>query len=223
MGSLVLMIFAVAGTLCGFFCLPLAERVVVFKCKKKGREVPQYYWGTEEKTICMLMGAVLFVAVAYCYPRLQAVFLCVFSIIAIIGTLIDHRIRIIPNELVISVFILGIFFNLTEGGVNHICLSVLSSVITFSLFLLTAKITYHFVKSIGVGAGDVKLASAASFVLGIERLSWFFLGIVIALTTYLLIGLWLGKIKVGSTFPMGGQIMAGFIAAFLLPVLLPLI
>lgn len=213
-------IFAAAGASCGFFCISLAERIVVYKCKKKGREVPLYYWGNEERYICILLAAVLFMMAEYYYPLVQAVLLCLFTIISIIGTLIDYRIRIIPNELVLSIFVLGVFFNLLEGGLKHICLSVAASVITFILFFLAGKITYYFIKNFGVGAGDVKFASVAAFAIGIERLNLFYSGIVIALSVYLMAGFYFKRLKIGCTFPMGGQLMAGFIAAFLLPVIL---
>lgn len=215
-----IVIYALAGAAFGWISLPLAERVITYKYRKKNKEVPVYVWNTEAKCICILASVLLSVATAYCFPVVQSLLLYGFVFIAIIGTLVDYRIRIIPNELVLLVFILGLFFNLTEGGAGKLFPSIVSCLCTFALFLLTARITYCFVKSIGVGAGDVKLASASAFAVGVDRLSWFYLGIAVSLLIYILVGLYLKKMKVGSTFPMGGQIMAGLIAAFLLPELL---
>lgn len=215
-----MVIYALAGAFFGWLSLPLAERVIAYKLIKKNKEVPTCVWNTEEKLICKLAAVFLAVAAAYCFPAVQSILLCGLFFIAIIGTLVDCRIRIIPNELVLLVFLLGLVLNLTEGGAGHLLSSALACLFTFGLFLLTARITYCFVKSMGVGAGDVKLASAAAFAIGAERLSWFYLGIAVSLLAYILVGMYFRRIKIGSTFPMGGQIMTGLVAAFLLPELM---
>lgn len=218
-----MVIYALAGAVFGWFAFPLAERIIDYKSRKKNKEVPTYLWNTKERLVCILAAVILAVAAAYCFPAVPSVWICGFFFIAIIGTLVDYRIRIIPNELVLLVFLLGLFLNLTEGGAGRLVSSVISCLCTFVLFLLTARITYCFVKSMGVGAGDVKLASAAAFAVGASRLSWFYLGIAVSLLAYIMVGIYLGKIKIGSTFPMGGQIMAGLVAAFLLPDLLSML
>lgn len=215
-----MVIYALAGAVFGWFSLPLAERVIAYKFRKKNKEVPAYIWNTEEKLTCILAAVLLSMSAGYCFPAVQSVLICGFFFIAIIGTLVDYRIRIIPNELVLLVFLLGLLLNLTEGGAGQLISSVISCLCTFALFLLTARITYCFVKSMGVGAGDVKLASAVAFAVGASRLSWFYLGIAVSLLAYIFIGFYLKRIKIGSTFPMGGQIMAGLVVAFLLPELM---
>lgn len=213
-------IYALAGTVFGWFSLPLAERVIHYKFKKKNKAVPVYVWNGEEKLICILAAVCLAVSAAYCFPAVQSLWISGFFAIVIIGTVVDYRVRIIPNELVLMVFLLGLFLNLTEGGSGRLVTSVISCLGTFALFLLSARITFHFAKNMGVGAGDVKLASAVAFAVGASRLSWFYLGLAVSLLTYILIGMYLKRIRIGSTFPMGGQIMTGLVAAFLLPELL---
>lgn len=221
MHSLIKMgIFTLSGAIFGKYLLPLAERIIAYKLRKKTQEVYVYPWNATEKRICMLAAVLLSMSAGYYFSTVQSVLICVFFFVAIIVALIDHRIRIIPNELVLLVFLVGFFFNLTEGGARHLLFSVLSCLATFCLFLLTAWITYFFVKSIGVGAGDIKLASAIAFAVGFNRLSWFYAGIGFALLVYIVIGFYLKRIKIGSTFPMGGQIMAGGIMAYLIPVLI---
>lgn len=215
-----MVIYALAGVVFGWFSLPLAERIIIYKLRKKSKEVPAYVWNAGEKRICILATVLLSVSAAYCFPAVQSIWICGFFFIVIIGTIVDYRIRIIPNELVLLVFLLGLFLNLTEGGIGRLFSSVVSCLCTFALFLLAARITYCFVKNMGVGAGDVKLASAAAFAVGASRLSWFYLGIAVSLMIYILAGIYLKRIKIGSTFPMGGQIMAGLVVAFLLPELM---
>lgn len=213
-------IFVLAGAVFGWFSLPLTEKIIAYKLRKRNKEVSTYPWRTEERMISILVAVLLSASAGYCFPAVQSVLICGFFFIAMIGTLVDFRIRIIPNELVLLFFLTGIPFNLAEGGIGQLATSVISCLCTFALFLLTARITYCFVKSIGVGAGDVKLASAVAFSVGTSRLSWFYIGIAVSLLAYISIGFYLKKIKIGSTFPMGGQIMAGCVAAFLLPELM---
>ena len=224
LGLLVKMfLYAVAGIFFGIYCPITTEKIVEYKCKKKNIKVPGYAWSTDEKGLCVLITTGIFVSTGYFFPGELSVLICIFSFIAVIGALVDYRVRIIPNEMVVTIFALGVLYNVIEGGWIQLCLSFAAGVGTFFLFLLAARLTFLLTKNFGVGAGDVKLAFAASFAVGWQRLTWFYLGIVIALTAYLLLGFYFKKLKIGSTFPMGGQIMGGFIAAYLLPVLLPLL
>lgn len=210
------LLYAFVGCISGYFVSYLSEAIIKYKFAKKNKKIPCYFGSREECIVCTIAISILFVLSGYYYSGLQSVLLCVFCLLAVIGAIIDIRTRIIPNELVLIIFVLGFLFNLLEGGWQVLGLSVVSCLITFAMFLFAARITYYLVKSIGVGAGDIKLASAIAFAVGFERLAVFYLGIVVGLLIYLLIGLRLRLIKIGSTFPMGVQIMAGFIAAFLL-------
>lgn len=214
---------AVAGIFSGIYCPVATEKIVLYKCEKKAREVPEYVWSSDEKRFCALVTAVLFVLTGYCFSGGGAVLICIFSFIAVVGALVDYRIRIIPNEMVVTIFALGVLYNIAEGGWRQLCLSFAAGIGTFLLFLVAARLTFLLTRNFGVGAGDVKLASVAAFSVGCYRLTWFYLGIVVALSIYLFFGFRLKRLRIGSTFPMGGQIMGGFIAAYLLPVLLPLI
>lgn len=209
-------LYVLVGAGIGYFATSIAEAVVRYKCLKLNKEVIEYEWRMGERCIGSLVTAVMFMLSGYSYSLLQSLILCAFCLLAVVGALVDFRIRIIPNELVIIVLLLGLLFNLTEGGLVRIGLSVLSGIITFVLFMLTARITYYLAKNMGVGAGDVKLATVAAFAVGIDRLANFYSGIVVALVVYILIGFSVGLIKLNSTFPMGVQIMFGFVAAFLL-------
>lgn len=209
-------LYALTGGMIGYFTTSIAEIIVKYKCKKLNREFIDYIWKPGEQCIGALVTAVMFLLAGYSYPTLQSVLLCAFCLLAVVGALVDFRIRIIPNELVVIIFALGLLFNVAEGDLRHLGLSVVSGVITFFLFMITARITYYFAKSMGVGAGDVKLATAAAFAVGLNRLSDFYVGIVAALLLYMVVGFSLGLIKMKSTFPMGVQIMFGFVAAFLL-------
>lgn len=217
-----MMLYALVGAVMGYFCPAVTGEIVKYKCQQKRREIPKPVWRREETAVCILLAAVLFALTALCFFSAQSLFICVFCLLAIIGGLVDFRIRIIPNELIAVLFVLGLVFQLTEGGMKAVGLGLLGGIFTFVLFLFAAWITYTFVKSIGVGAGDVKLAAAIAFVVGLDRLTHFYSGIAIALVIYLLVGNQLGRIRRGSTFPMGVQIMAGMMVAFLLPAALPL-
>lgn len=215
--------FALLGFVIGFFELPVSERVIAYKYRIKNQPMKQCWWFSGDRYICMAVLGTAFFVSAFYFDFLQSVIICALAFLAVSGTLIDTQIRIIPNEFILAIFLLGILFNLTEGGFLQMLFSIGAGLFTFLIFLLAARITHALVKQMGVGAGDVKLASVAAFAVGWSRVSWFFFGIVISLTVYLLFGLYFKRLQMGSHFPMGGQLYGGFIGAYLIPPVLSLI
>lgn len=207
----------------GFFTQHVSEQVITYKCKKRKQRKPECIWFSDDKWISVIGLMIGFAMSGYFFPVIQSVLLCILCVIAAVGTMVDSQIRIIPNELVLLVLAIGVLFNFAEGGGKRFLWSVLSGLITFAVFFLASIITYYFVKKIGVGGGDVKLATVAAFTCGLDRLTGFYVGIVLALLVYIAYGLYFKKFRIGGAFPMGGQIMGGFLAAFFIPYLLPLI
>lgn len=216
-------LFALLGIAVGFFVLPVSERVIEYKCRAKNQPMKKCWWFSGDRYVCMSVLGAIFFASFYYFDFLQALVICTLGSLAVSGTLIDYQIRIIPNEYILVIFALGFLFNLTEGGFIQVLFSLGTGLFTFLVFLLAAWITRFLVKKIGVGAGDIKLAAAAAFAVGWPRINWFFGGIVVFLTVYIVFGLYFKRIQLNSYFPMGGQIYGGFIGAYLIPHLLSLL
>ena len=74
---------------------------------------------------------------------------------------IDAKHRVIPNELVLAILILAAVFGFTGAIVFNIWQSLLGLVVCFVIFFLPSLFGKQ------VGAGDIKLAAAMGFALGL--------------------------------------------------------
>jgi prepilin signal peptidase PulO-like enzyme (type II secretory pathway) len=125
--------------------------------------------------------------------------------------LIDLLTRIVPNELVLAVLILGAAFQLTYYGPEHLLFALLSLLALFLLFTLSA-VLFGFDK---IGAGDVKLAGAMGLVLGFPFILEAFILMGLAVLFFCMAGLYAHKLTRTSTFPFAPFMMLGMSASLL--------
>lgn len=215
--------FIVCGFL-GFKISRLVEKVIEYKeDKNKGKyeiKKMEMYWDRSVNTLVLLILSNL----ALFYYRPPYVFLILtLTFLGLLAIRIDERIRIIPNELVLAIFILGIIKQILTFGIKGLVSGTLGLLATSLLFVGSAYITRLLSGSIGVGAGDIKLAMAISFFLGISGIYKFWLGIVLFLAGFVILGLKNKTLKIGSSFPMAMQIIGGFILVLYEPIILELI
>ena len=210
-----------AGAGVGAYIPPIVKKVVGFKCRQYGRPFLRAGFSKKSRVLVILLTAALAALSIWLVPPGQVPFYIGFCVIAIVGTLVDNRIRMIPNELVLLLFALGLGYRLMVAGFAGLLHSLLALLITAGIFLLAAGTTFLLKKSIGVGAGDLKLAMAISFTVGLSEVYLFLFGVVAAMLVYCLAGLCSRRLTVSSTFPMCGQIMAGFVFALFAPYLMP--
>lgn len=180
----------------------------------------EYNW---DKWVNGVLISVGFGLAFYYYGIYKAIFASIMVVLAVFGARLDQRIRIIPNELVLLIFTLGLIHQLVTNGLKGIGSGFLALLITAVIFFLSAFITRLLSGSIGVGAGDIKLAMALSMIMGMENIFIFLLGIVLFLAIYIIIGFLTRTLAIGNTFPMCTQIMGGAIIALYYPIILQLI
>jgi len=179
-----------------------------------------------------LASGMIFLLVPTLLPSiylLQAAWIFVFLIL-LLASLIDIRLRIIPDEAQIFIALVGFFivllseprFSLSEGSflggyamifglrgniwLNHIAGALFGGLLFLVLFLIT--------RGRGMGMGDVKLAAALGFAFGwpdivlISALS-FIIGSVFGLA-----GIILGKQRMKSMVPFGPFFAAACVIVF---------
>jgi leader peptidase (prepilin peptidase)/N-methyltransferase len=212
---------SVVGAGIGITIPPIVKKAVAFKCKKDGKPVPKNKRSLKNRILIVLLTMMIAILSIRFVPLGQVGFYIVFGVIAIIGTLIDNQIRIIPNELVLMLFIIGLVYRLLVTGFGGLLNSLLAFLFVVVIFSLAAGATFFLKKSIGVGAGDLKLAATIAFIVGLSGVCFFLFGMVAAILIYCLAGLFLRKLTIGSAFPMCGQIMVGFVIALFVPYVIP--
>lgn len=170
--------------------------------------------------ICLtVLHVLLYVAAFFYIPLPQAILVAFFITIACIAAIIDFYLRIIPNEIVLILLASGILYRILDGGFASLLGSLIALLLTIVLFAAAAGITFIRKHTIGVGAGDIKLAMVLSIALGFPGVVYFFLGLGVAVIAYLLISLKGGFLIKDSYFPMAAPILVGFLFAVFWPVI----
>lgn len=115
-----------------------------------------------------------------------AIVFCLFVSIALISSWVDILIRIIPNEIVLTIAALGIVFRIVCAIADPWSLlgGFASFALTFGMFSLAMFIGRRRWNSRGVGAGDFKLAMIASFIVGFPGIAYFYIALCITILVY---------------------------------------
>lgn len=124
---------------------------------------------------------------------------------------IDARFRVIPNELVLSILILAAAFGFTGAIPFKIGSSLLGLAVCFAVFFLPS------VFGRSIGAGDVKLAAAMGFALGLIGSMYAVAGMGALVLCYLLLNgdMRLSE-KLKQTIPMGPFLTLALVAVSVL-------
>ena len=144
---------------------------------------------------------------------MKSVFLVIFTFIACVGTLVDNRIHIIANEMVLLLLALGVVYQFLMNGFMGIVYGVISMAVVFVLFMITLKLTKGFsTTGSKIGAGDLKLKMAVALITGYPDVLTAFTAMSVSMVAYVLVGLSTRMMSMKSTFPMAVFIMIGLVA-----------
>ena len=115
-----------------------------------------------------------------------AIVFCLFVSIALISSWVDILIRIIPNEIVLTIAAFGIVFRIVCAIVDPWSLlgGFASFALTLGMFSLAMFIGRKRWNGRGVGAGDFKLAMIASFIVGFPGIAYFYMALCVAMLVY---------------------------------------
>lgn len=207
-------IISIIGLIIGFSMPVVATLVNKYKLNKYDREYDEdhEYKGYTSFVTAVLLFFLFYIA-ASIYEVPAILIVLVLLTLAVIGTLVDMKIRLIPNELVLIILILGITLRILTEGFAALKGSLIALLLVVVIFGITAGITYMIRGSAGVGAGDFKLMSVIAITLGMPGVVYFLIGMSIALVFYVIYGTITKKLTLGSAFPMCGPIMVGFVYA----------
>ena len=197
-----------------FFLAPkIADWVLREKKKRRKKpleikELNPYYW--------YAIGVVSLVVTYFALEKFDVVhlsFFLIFELFAAVISLIDFRARIIPNELVMLLSVVGVIYTLVTKGLQGLGAALVGPVILFVLFMAIINGFQTFVgKQFVMGAGDLKLMMAASVATGsLTGLQISLLGMAGSMVAYILIGLGMKKITLYSLYPMACFIMLGML------------
>lgn len=215
--NLMILIFGVLGLLSGYGMLYITEKLIQKKCSLKEITEPANFLQKKQIkwVICIINGIVWALAGWQTEKTSLSVFAVILFSLALMIIIIDIRIRIIPNELVVVMFAAGVLFQLTQYGWKALLIAILTMVVLMAFFLITMAV----MGKGKVGAGDIKLAGVMGVVLGYPLILTGIIVMAIATLAYCMIGFKMCRLNKNSMIAYGPFMMLGLIATLVTVIL----
>lgn len=201
-------ILGLAGFSVGLLTPMAADKIIFYKCSRKDTK---YIYDTRFTSRFVLTVVCLVNTLAWSLAGLKmentlaALFLAILFAASVLIAVIDLRIYIIPNELVLFVLVTGILFQIQYFGFRSLLTACSAMFAMIMLFTVAAGIA----GAGKVGAGDIKLAGAMGLVLGYPNIMTALIVMSAALVLYSVIGLITRKLTLHSMFAFAPFMMSG--------------
>jgi leader peptidase (prepilin peptidase)/N-methyltransferase len=206
-----IVIFGILGFFFGIAIRPISKAMIRYKARQKICENLNCNINKKIQFFVVILNSFLW---AYAGSRIENLFIAILVsmlfTVAIIISVIDIKIRLIPNELVLLILFLGVLFQVLCFGWQAQIHALLCMVAVGFVFIITAK----FVGFEQVGAGDIKLAATIGLILGYPNIMIAVMGMCATLLVFCVGGLLIKKLVKNSTFPFAPFIMFGTIFTY---------
>lgn len=214
MNYLIALIFGALGCGIGFFIPRVSNQIIEVKLSQRKRQKEDNFLDQRKWIILMtIANGILWGLTGYFAPSiLTGMFIAVLCTMAIMFTVIDMIIHIIPNEMLLIGLVLGIIFQITTFGLNHFWIALACMATIVILFTIVGLI----MGLNKIGAGDVKLAGLMGLILGYPLILYAVLMMCAALILYTIVGLSTGKMTHVSMFAFAPFLMLGLITGLAL-------
>ena len=215
MHILLAVIMGAAGLIAGFFVPQLAQAAAAYKYAQRGRVLAadRRCTGIPAKTGCAVFSMAGWALAGLPAGHATAAVLLpalIWTASLLVG-IVDARTRIIPNEAVAALAVLGAVFQLVYCGVPGLLWALVCMAAVMAVFsLLAFAMGGH-----AVGAGDVKLAGAMGLTLGYPHILHGLVAMGALLAVFSFIGFYMKKITLRSMVPFAPFLLAGLDAAIL--------
>ena len=189
----------------------VSDKIIQYKCIRNEKEIPaKIFWKWYNRSIPIILNATFWTLAAMQLNNpISAVLISILFALSILFAVIDLRIHMIPNEMVLVTLVIGGLFQLVQYGFKPLLIAFACMIGMMLLFLVVGYIV-----GMGkVGAGDIKLAGAMGLVLGYPAVlnSAFVMSIVIL--AYCFFGIWFKKLTLVTMFPFAPFMMIGMLTA----------
>lgn len=209
MKLLISILFASLGLCIGYLIPLLSHKIIEFKKISIEYKESQYLTKYIKIVICIFNGVTWYYSFSSIDNIMIALLISMQITLGIMVAYIDVKIRIIPNELVLSMIALGIMFQITYFGFKSLIVAIICMVVMMIVFTAVAG----FVGFGKVGAGDVKLAGAMGLCLSYPLIITAIGIMAISLLGFILTGMALKKIYLSTMLPFAPFMITGYIAA----------
>lgn len=213
MNVLFVIVCGLIGIILGYKVIDISHKIIVFKkCEDKAAKSAGFLDSSMCRVLlCLICGTAWSICALRMDNFIVSIVIGILITVGIIIAYIDIKIRIIPNELVLIMIIVGIIFQILYYGPKALIGATISMVVMMAVFTSVAG----FVGFGKVGAGDVKLAGAMGLALGYPLIMTAVLIMAIVLLIFILAGMALKKIYLSTMLPMAPFMLSGFIVGLM--------
>ena len=205
-------VLAISGFVIGWFIPNMYRGVIEYKCAQRSRDTPSFNSSIWHNVLFGIGNMLMYsFAMILTGNYVLAMSASILISLAVIITAVDIKIRLIPNELVLVLILLGVVYRLNLAGISGILASLSGAFIMVLLFGLSGKIA-GFNK---VGAGDLKLAFAIGIVCASTNIVPALLVMAVTLGVVSVGGMIIGKLRRTDMIPFAGFMMAGMTAGII--------
>jgi leader peptidase (prepilin peptidase)/N-methyltransferase len=206
-------IYGILGIFTGCLMLVLIDKITKRKCLEKDIIEKKNLFNKKyiKVILCFLNVVAWTMAGLTAENPIGALLLAIIFSLAVMIAVIDIRIHIIPNKLVLTLMVAGVLFQLIQFGGRSLLIAVACMLgITVIFLIVGAIIGLH-----KIGAGDVKLAGAMGLVLGYPHILTAVLAMSIVLLAYCFIGVYAYKLTMKSMFAYAPFMMLGLVVGLI--------
>ena len=205
-------VLAISGFVIGWFIPNMYRGVIEYKCAQRSRDTPSFNSSIWHNVLFGIGNMIMYAfAMVLTGDYVLSMSASILISLAVIITAVDIKIRLIPNELVLVLILLGAVYRLNIAGISGIISSFAGSLIMVLLFGLSGKIA-GFNK---VGAGDLKLAFAIGIVCASTNIVPALMVMAVTLAVVSVGGMIIGKLRRTDMIPFAGFMMAGMTAGII--------
>lgn len=205
-------VLAISGFVIGWFIPNMYRGVIEYKCAQRSRDTPSFNSSIWHNVLFGIGNMIMYsFAMILTGDYVLAMSASILISLAVIITAVDIKIRLIPNELVLVLLLMGVVYRLNLEGVSGIIPSLAGALIMVFLFGLSGKIA-GFNK---VGAGDLKLAFAIGIVCASTNIVPALMVMAVTLAVVSVGGMLIGKLRRTDMIPFAGFMMAGMTAGII--------
>ena len=210
-----------AGAILGYFAPRLTAEVVAYKCRQRGKDLPENEFPKWVKPVCaLIMGlfsALTLIGADGPLLHVKALFVIFFAAAALVISMTDCAIHLIPNEGVLLLLVMGLAYRLLFDGWSGLLNALCALGLAILIFGGSSAIFYVWKHQSGMGAGDLKYVFVIAIIVGTAGAVNFLLGMAAAILAYVLIGMQLYWFRLTDYFPMAAHLSCGFLLALAAP------
>jgi len=207
-----IIVFGIVGLVIGYKIPDISDKIIKYKRPETNIDENNFLDSNIMRVMIVAVTAVLWVLSGSINNTIIGLLISAQITIGIIIAYIDVKIRIIPNELVLAMVVLGIIFQILNYGFKALIGAAITMVVMMAVFTAVAG----FVGFGKVGAGDVKLAGAMGIALGYPLIVTAIGVMAVSLLVFILTGMALKKIYLSTMLPFAPFMITGYITAFVL-------